>query len=439
MRNIDPFRNRKPAERESHNTADVNRESSKIPLPFYDDLVKDYYDLYVNKRKRYGGYIASRYKYIYGGDDKEPVAFPKVYFPDYARQRELAKSQQRSAEWQSNDRKAVKVTIAKANEDNRKKAIEEDRKKWERIQPEKIDQDAVNWNNSTSGPLLWAALAGAKAVPLMRSGARSVFPRPFEIMSRPVSTLLKAYPNAAPIYGSVPWITGVGLTSALASCKRKVEREDVLQTDEPKDLIQQDEPKDLIQQGDSVTAINIQIPFIHEVENPTNKNYDSKSNRYYAYPATENPSQLDIGDGLKLFANPKVYKIYNNQIDEKGRHYITKEQHDNAVRERCAKDYANAKKVYNQLIKKEFNEENAWDDLNSKEKAFLMDYEYNAMVGVAGFPKLMKAIYSKDLNAIKKECLRYEVKRDDYGNVLSKKELGRNKTMLERADELYVD
>ena len=63
MRNIDPFRYRKPVERESHNTAYVTQKSSKIPLPFYDDLVKNYYDSYVNRRKRHGGGITKRVSY----------------------------------------------------------------------------------------------------------------------------------------------------------------------------------------------------------------------------------------------------------------------------------------------------------------------------------------------------------------------------------------
>ena len=188
-------------------------------------------------------------------------------------------------------------------------------------------------------------------------------------------------------------------------------------------------------------SVNIQKPFLHAVENPKNKGYDSIFQRYYAYSAIEDFFTLDIGDGLKLTeaANPKLLKIYNSQTDERGLHYITKEQHDNAINQRLSIDYDNSKTAYNRIIKETFGEYNAWDKLNAKEKAYLMDFEYNVKGGVATFPNLMKAMFKKDVEAIKNESLRYEIKRDKNGNVISKEPLGRNKEMLKRAEELYSD
>lgn len=120
-------------------------------------------------------------------------------------------------------------------------------------------------------------------------------------------------------------------------------------------------------------------------------------------------------------------------------HYIIKEQHDNAINQRLSIDYDNSKTAYNRIIKETFGEYNAWDKLNAKEKAYLMDFEYNVKGGVATFPNLMKAMFKKDVEAIKNESLCYEIKRDKNGNVISKEPLGRNKEMLKRAEELYSD
>lgn len=191
---------------------------------------------------------------------------------------------------------------------------------------------------------------------------------------------------------------------------------------------------------DSIVSLNIQKDFLPLVENPANKGYDSINQRYYAYSAIEDKNKknptYDIGNGVKLTrpANPKAYELYNSQVDSMGKHYLTKSQYDSTFMERLGEDYTNSKKIYNDFIKNEFGIDDGWKKLSPKERAFLMDYQFNVKNGgLYTFPKLMKAIYNKDIEEIKKECLRYMTKNGQ------KYELGRNKEILERVEHLYDD
>lgn len=193
-------------------------------------------------------------------------------------------------------------------------------------------------------------------------------------------------------------------------------------------------------ENDSIMSLNIQKDFLPLVENPANKGYDSINQRYYAYSAIEDKNKknptYDIGNGVKLTrpANPKAYELYNSQVDSMGKHYLTKSQYDSTFMERLGEDYTNSKKIYNDFIKNEFGIDDGWKKLSPKERAFLMDYQFNVKNGgLYAFPKLMKAIYNKDIEEIKKECLRYMTKNGQ------KYELGRNKEILERVEHLYDD
>lgn len=158
-------------------------------------------------------------------------------------------------------------------------------------------------------------------------------------------------------------------------------------------------------------AVGYQMNRLHFVENQGNVGYNPKNNRYTAYDSVEGGEQT-IGDGLKLYANEPWTKLYNKQG------YLTKEQHDQFVRDRIVKDYNATRTFYDKIN----NDQGAFDRLSPEWQGYIIDFNYNP--GITQFPSLMRAVYAGDIEAIKRESSR----------MVNGKPLGRNKIMFNDAD-----
>ena len=167
------------------------------------------------------------------------------------------------------------------------------------------------------------------------------------------------------------------------------------------------------QYQDSTTTIAMSLYLTHLLENPQNKNYDEKTQRYYSYPSIEG-GPYTVGDGLKLYPKAEWTQIYNSQG------FLTKEQHDNFVKNRIISDYIKAKEIYN---KRFYN--GSWDSLTPLERLIPIDIQYNVKGGLKTFPEFMKALNNRDIEKQRKESQRKAVINGDTVS------LGRNKIIDE--------